>query len=101
MSVRVPTVNRVLFAGRLKTDPSAFGSSPNQMVTFAVTSQDPKRPVTVNVVVRGVGADFCNSFRAGQAVMVEGRIGLREWTDRQGNTRKNTEIHALWVEPLE
>ncbi len=103
MSVlRLPTLNRVLISGRLVNSPDLLESQyENRICRFTLDTEDPDHPVRTDVVVLGPAAEFCGGLRTGQAVMIEGRIGTREWTDPDGQIHRKTEVHTAWVQCLE
>lgn len=53
------------------------------------------------IVVWGKTAENCNRYLSkGRQVAVEGRLQTREWQDKEGNTRRTTEIVAYDVQFL-
>ena len=47
------------------------------------------------MVAWGAKAKFAQQyFRKGQLAVVEGRLQIRDWTDREGNKRRSAEVVA-------
>ncbi len=96
-------LNKVFILGRLTADPQ-LRSIPSgaQVATFGVATnrvwndKSGNRQEQVeyhNVVVWGRQAEVAGQFlKKGSVVLIEGRIQTRSWQDKQGQTRKTTEI---------
>ncbi len=96
-------VNKVFILGNLTRDPelrqtptgqavASFGVATNTFFTDR-SGQRQKRAEFHNVVVWGRQAEIANQFlKKGSSVFVEGRLQTRSWQDKQGQTRKTTEI---------
>ena len=46
------------------------------------------------VVWRGTAEVLCNYADKGRMIGVEGRLQMRDWTDRNGNKRRSAEVQA-------
>jgi single-strand DNA-binding protein len=107
------SVNRVTLIGRLGQDPElryTTGGAP--VVRFSLATSDnwsdkssgEKKEKTQwhNVVAWSKLAEICSQYLAkGRQVYVDGRIEYREYTDKDGNKRKITEIIARDVQILD
>ncbi|MBI5733283.1 single-stranded DNA-binding protein [Candidatus Jorgensenbacteria bacterium] len=96
-------LNKVLLIGRLTADPQLRTTPGGQavatlsMATNRVwTNKQGERQQDVqyhNVVVWGRQAEIVSQFlKKGSLAMIEGRLQTRTWQDKQGQTRKTTEI---------
>jgi single-strand DNA-binding protein len=99
------SLNRVMLIGRLGKDPEMRATSDGTPVAnFSLATSESytdkngtrqERTEWHNIVAWKRLADIARRFLAkGRQVYVEGRITTREWTDRDGNKRKTTEIVA-------
>lgn len=95
--------NKVILAGNLTRDPeSAVTNSGNAVVNFSIatnryytTQGGEKKQDTEyhDVVFFGRTAENISKYLSkGSNVLIEGRLQTRSWEDKNGNTRKNTEI---------
>jgi single-strand DNA-binding protein len=96
-------LNKVFILGRLTADPQ-LRSIPSgaQVATFSVATnrvwndKSGNRQEQVeyhNIVVWGRQAEVAGQFlKKGSVVLIEGRLQTRSWQDKQGQTRKTTEI---------
>lgn len=96
-------LNKVFILGRLTADPQlraiATGTS---VASFSVATnrvrmdKSGKRQDETefhNIVTWGRQAEIANQFLTkGAMVLIEGRLQTRSWTDKQGQTRRTTEI---------
>lgn len=96
-------LNKVIIVGRTTAQPELRKTAGGQSVsTFSVatnrvwTDKAGARQEDTefhNVVVWGRQAEIASQFLAkGAIVLVEGRLSTRSWQDKQGSTRKTTEI---------
>jgi single-strand DNA-binding protein len=106
--LKLPSVNRILIAGRLTRDPEVrYTQGGTAVATLGVASsrsyRDPKDPAGgwkeetcfVNVVTWAQLAERCgDSLKKGSAVFVEGRLQSRSWETEDGNRRTVVEIRA-------
>ena len=96
-------LNKVFVLGRLTTGPQAKQTQSGQSVTtFSIATnrtwsdKNGKRNQETeyhNIVLWGRLAELAAQFLVkGSEMLIEGRLTTREWQDKQGNTRKTTEI---------
>ncbi len=96
-------LNKVFLAGRLTADPQLRTTPGGQSVlSFSLatnrnwTDRGGARQESTeyhNIVVWGKQAEVASQFLTkGSLVLVEGRLQTRSWNDKQGQTRKTTEI---------
>lgn len=96
-------MNLILFGGRLTKDPEALGSS-NNGCKFDVASNRTYRdksgerkeePTYMSITCWSKLAELVmRTCRKGDPVLVQGRVEVRKFTDKEGNTRKYTNIVA-------
>ena len=96
-------LNRIIVMGRLVRDPELRHTQAGKAVTSFTLAvdrdfkgQNGEREVDfIDVVAWGNTAEFvCNYFSKGRMAVAEGRLQLRDWTDKNGNKRKNAEIQV-------
>lgn len=97
-------LNRVIIMGRLGRDPDVrFTNSGTKVATFSLAvDRDFKEKATgervadwVDVVAWRQTAEFASKwFRKGQMAVVEGRLQVRGYADREGNKRRAVEVVA-------
>lgn len=99
------SLNKVLLIGNLTRDPEMRdGESGIKVGKFTLatnrnwTSKDGEKKTQTdyhNVVVWRKLAEICfEHLKKGSAVMIEGTIKTNRYTDKAGNPKKSTEIHA-------
>ena len=99
------SLNKVMLIGRLGKDPEIRSTADGKPVAnFSLATSEfyndksgtrQERTEWHNIVAFERQADIARRFLAkGRQVFVEGRIRTREWTDRDGNKRKTTEVTA-------
>lgn len=97
-------LNRIIIAGRLARDPElrhTQSGTPVSSFTLAV-DRDFKDKETgeratdwIDVVAWRTTAEFVSrNFSKGRMVVVDGRLQIRDWTDKDGNKRRNAEVIA-------
>lgn len=98
-------LNKVFILGRLTADP-ILRSTPGgqQVASFSLATnrnwtdkagQKKEEVEFHNIVVWGRLAEIAGKFlKKGALALVEGRIQTRSWQDKQGQSRKTTEIIA-------
>ena len=97
-------LNHITVMGRLTHDPE-MRKTPSgvSVVNFTVAvDRDIKNKETgeretdfLDVVVWRYTADYVSKYcTKGSQVVVDGRLQIRSWTDKDGNKRKNAEIQA-------
>ena len=111
--LRVPDLNKVLIAGRLTRDPDLrYTSSGTAFCRLGVAntryykSKDGERreeTVFVDVSVWDRQAEWVGErFRKGRPVLVEGRLRLAEWEDKNtGEKRSKIEIRGIRIDALD
>lgn len=101
--------NKAIIAGRLTQNIELRSTPSNQSVAQMglatnrtwVEKDGTKQEQTEfhNIVLWGRTAEVCAQYlKKGDTVLVEGRLQTRNWTDKQGQERKTTEIIADKVE---
>ena len=98
---RVPTTNLSVIAGRVAGEVIRGDSGDGRTIKFTLDNEDPVHPVSIPVVMTGPAAAYWDTqLRAGDPVVVNGRIGIRQWTDPDGCLRAGVQIQAAWIEQL-
>ena len=97
-------LNRVLIMGRLGRDPELRRTQSGTAVAsfslavdrgFKDKSTGEKTTDWIEVVAwRQTGEFVSRYFTKGRMAVVEGRLQVREWTDKDGNKRRTTEVVA-------
>ena len=96
-------LNEVTLMGRLTRDPDIrMTQNGTTAANFALACERDYAPQGqdretdfFDIVAFGKTADFAGQYFAkGQLVAVKGRLQQRDWTDKQGNKRRTTEILA-------
>lgn len=99
-------LNRCIVMGRMTRDPELRKTVGGKSVTSFTLAVDrdfknqngEKETDFIDVVAWSNIADFvCAYFGKGRMTVVEGRLQIREWTDKDGNKRRNAEIIAEHV----
>ena len=100
-------LNRIILMGRLTRDPElrhTQAGTPVASFSLAV-DRDFKDKATgekgtdfIDIVAWRQTAEFVSRFfTKGRMAVVEGRLQLRDWTDRDGNKRRTAEVLAEHV----
>ena len=96
-------LNKIILMGRLTRDPELRQTqSGTKVASFSLAvdrdfaGQDGKRETDFIdcVAWRGTGEFAAKYFTRGQMAAVEGRLQVRDWTDKDGNKRSSTEVLA-------
>lgn len=95
-------LNVVALQGRMTRDPELRHTQAGKAVTsFSLAverdfkSNGEKETDFIDVVAWGQTAEFvCNYFSKGRMAVVEGRLQIRDWKDRDGNNRRSAEVQA-------
>lgn len=95
-------LNRVVLMGRLTRDPEirrTGSGTPVTSFTLAVDrdfkSNGEKEADFIDVVAWRNTAEFVSKyFSKGRLAVVEGRLQIRDWTDKDGNKRRTAEVVA-------
>lgn len=94
-------LNKIALMGRLTRDPELrHTASQLPVANFALAvdrdrkNEDGSRTTDfIECVVWRSGAEFVSKyFRKGSMAVVTGRLQIREWTDNEGNKRRNAEV---------
>lgn len=110
--LRIPTLNRVLLAGRLTRDPELkFTAGGIAVCNFALavnrrykdqSGQWRDEATFVNIVTWHKAAETINKYlHKGSPVVVEGRLESRSWETETGQKRSVLEVRADQVRFLE
>ena len=98
--------NKVILIGRLTADPELKQSQNGTSVTSFSLAVDrrfskegqPKQTDFITIVAWRNTAEFiCKHFGKGQAILVEGELQIRMWTDNDGQKRYAGEVVASEV----
>jgi single-strand DNA-binding protein len=89
--------NRVILVGNLTRDPEIRYTQSSKAVTkftLAVNNPRNKEETTfVDIVAWDKLGETCNTYlKKGQSALVEGRLVIRSYDDKDGNKRKATEV---------
>ena len=97
-------LNRIVLMGRLTRDPELRHTQTGTPVAsfslavdrdFKDKSTGEKATDFIDVVAWRSTAEFVSRFfTKGRMAVVEGRLQLRDWTDRDGNKRRSAEVVA-------
>lgn len=94
-------LNRVILAGRMARDPElrrTQSGTPVTSFTLAVDrdfkDQNGEKPTDwIDCVAWKGSAEFVSRyFQKGDLCIVDGRLQVREWTDKDGNNRRTSEV---------
>lgn len=96
-------LNKIIIMGRLTRDPELRRTGSGTAVasfTLAVDrdfkTQDGKKETDfIDIVAwRGTGEFVSKYFSKGRMAVVEGRLQIRDWTDKDGGKRRSAEVVA-------
>lgn len=96
-------LNRIVIAGRLTNDPEIRRTTTGTPVTSFTIACDRdfkdksgnKETDFIDVTAWRNTAEFVGKyFSKGKMAIVEGRLQLRDWVDKDGNKRRNAEVLA-------
>ena len=96
-------LNRIVIMGRLTRDPELRRTQNGTAVASFSLAVDrdfknqngEKEPDFIDVVAWRNSAEFVSRyFTKGRMAVVEGRLQIRPWEDRQGNKRRSAEVVA-------
>ena len=95
-------LNRIILMGRLTHDPELRRTqSDTPVCSFSLAvDRDYKRDGEketdfIDIVAWRSTADFVSKyFTKGRMAVVEGRLQIRDWTDKEGGTRRSAEVIA-------
>lgn len=96
-------LNKIILMGRLTRDPELRRTGSGTAVTSATLAVDrdfkeqdgTKKADFIDVVAwKGTAEMLAKYFTKGRMAVVEGRLQLRDWTDKDGNKRRTAEVVA-------
>lgn len=96
-------LNKIIIFGRLTHDPELRQTNTGTSVcSFSVACERDYKPEGgeretdyVDICAwRGTAEFVCKWFGKGDAIIVDGRLQIRDWTDRDNNKRRSAEIIA-------
>ena len=97
-------LNKIILMGRLGRDPEVrYTQSGTPVASFSlavdrdfVDQATGRRPTDwIEVAAWNAKAKFVQQyFRKGQLAVVEGRVQIRDWTDKEGTKRRTAEVVA-------
>ena len=96
-------LNKIIVMGRLGRDPEVrYTSTGKPVASFALAvdrdfkGPDGRRETDwLQIVAWDAKARFAQQyFHKGQQALVEGRLQIRDWTDKEGNKRRSAEVVA-------
>lgn len=96
-------LNRIIIMGRLTRDPELRHTQSDTAVTSFTLAvdrdfkgEDGKRATDfIDIVAWRAAAEFvAKYFIKGRMAIVEGRLQLRDWKDKDGNARRSAEVIA-------
>ena len=96
-------LNKIFVMGRLTRDPELRRTNSGTAVTSFTLAVDrdfknadgTKETDFIDVVAwRGTAEFTAKYFNKGRMAVVEGRLQMRDWTDKDGNKRRNAEVIA-------
>lgn len=96
-------LNKVIISGRLTRDPELRQTTTGTSVcSFSVACDRDYKPENgeretdfVDIVAwRGTGEFVSKWFGKGDQIIVDGRLQIRDWTDKDGNKRRSAEVVA-------
>lgn len=96
-------LNKICLMGRMTNDPELRKTASDVPVTSFTLAVDrdiknkdgEKEADFIDVVAwRNTATFVCNYFAKGRAAVVEGRLQVRDWTDKDGNKRRSAEVVA-------
>ena len=97
------SLNRIVLMGRLVRDPELRRTQSGISVTSFTLAVDrdfkgqsgERETDFIDIVAWRQTAEFvCNYFSKGRMAVVEGRLQIRDWKDRDGNNRRSAEVYA-------
>lgn len=94
--------NKVILVGRIVADPELKQTQNGVTVTnftIAVDRQysrgeEKQTDFPTIIAWRSLAEFICKYFKKGSAILIEGELQTRSWTDQQGNKRFATEVVA-------
>jgi len=110
--LRLPELNRVVLSGRLTRDPDRRYASDGTAITTLPVAFHRRYRTREGTMAEHTGyvtvmcyqrlAEVCGQYlHTGSAVVVEGRLQMREWTSQRGEKHQTLEVRAESVHFLE
>ena len=110
--LRLPELNRVVLSGRLTRDPDRRYASDGTAITTLPVAFHRRYRTREGTMAEHTGyvtvmcyqrlAEVCAQYlHTGSAVVVEGRLQMREWTSARGEKHQDLEVRAESVHFLE
>ena len=95
-------LNHITIMGRLTRDPQLRTTGDTQVCNFRIACErnfkdkDGERGADfIDVVAwRKLADHVAKHFKKGRVVIVDGRLQIRDWTDREGGKRRSAEVVA-------
>ncbi len=95
-------LNKIIIMGRLTRDPEMRTVGDASVCGFSIacdrdykSKNGDKETDFIDVVAWRATADFVSKyFTKGRMAVIEGRLQIRQWEDKEGNKRRNAEIVA-------
>lgn len=95
-------LNHITIMGRLTRDPELRRTNSGIAVTFFTVASDrdyskdgDKQTDFIDCVAwRNTGEFVSKYFAKGRMIVVDGRLEIRDWTDKDGNKRRTAEINV-------
>lgn len=95
-------LNKIAIMGRLTRDPELRHANEVPVCSFTIAcdrdyknGNGEKETDFVDVVAWRATAEFVQRyFTKGRMAVIEGRLQIRNWTDKEGGKRRNAEINA-------
>lgn len=96
-------INKIILMGRLCADPELRRTNTGTAVTSFTLAVDrdyrdkegASETDFIEVIAWKSSAEFvCKHFSKGRMAIIEGRLQIRNWTDKDGNKRKAAEVVA-------
>lgn len=96
-------LNKIVIQGRLCSTPELRRTQSGTAVTSFTLAVDrdfkglngEKETDFIDIVAwRNTAEYVCNYFTKGRMAVAEGRLQIRDWTDKDGNKRRNAEVMA-------
>jgi len=89
-------LNRSILAGRLVADPETRYTDKELAITrfrLAINRSQSENADFINCVAFGGTAKVCGQYlKKGQLVAVEGRLQIKSYKDKKGETKSSTEV---------
>ena len=90
-------INHIVLQGYMGADP-AIRKTPNgtDVLTFKIACQRPDKEKTTDWITciawSAAAQTIAEYVRKGDEILIEGRLQTRDWTDKNGQSRKEVEV---------